>query len=58
MCFYVQCRQAHNDALIRTRDEKREAASSEIIFISILKTTRAGGSDENEINLVIFIYCA
>jgi hypothetical protein len=25
MCFYVQCRQTHNDALIRTRDEKREA---------------------------------
>jgi hypothetical protein len=27
---------------------------SEIIFILILKTIRAGGSDENEISLVIF----
>ena len=45
MCFYVQCRQTHNDALITTRDKKREARLylfrfCIIIFKSIYNTHR------------------
>jgi hypothetical protein len=36
MKCYVQCRQTHNDALVRTRDGKREARLFIYLFIIII----------------------